>query len=34
MTKLENSIGEAGKIQVDTNGTLETLLGPDPSTIQ
>jgi hypothetical protein len=34
MTKLENRIAEVGKDQANTGGTLETLLGSSPSTIQ
>ncbi len=34
MTKLENHIAHAGQPQADTNGTLETLSGFGPSTIQ
>jgi integrase len=34
MTKLENRITEVGRIQADTNGTLEALSEPSLSTIQ
>lgn len=34
MTKLENHIAEAARSRADTNGTLETLSGSGPSTIQ
>ena len=34
MTKLENSIAEVGKVQADTNGTLDALLGASPTVIQ
>jgi integrase len=34
MTKLENRIEEVGRAEADTNGTLETLLGSNPPTIQ
>jgi len=34
MTKLENHIAEAGRIQSDTNGTLDSNSNVEPSTIQ
>src|SRR5258708_7706073 len=34
MTKLENYIAEAGRIQSDTNGTLDRAFSAEPSTIQ
>jgi integrase len=34
MTKLENHIAEAGRIQSDTNGTLDSTSNVEPSTIQ
>ena len=34
ITKMENSIAEAGKAQTDTNGTLEALPGASLTTIQ
>jgi integrase len=34
MTKLENHIAAVGRIQADTNGTLDALSGSNPSTIQ
>jgi integrase len=34
MTKLENHIAEAGRIQSDTNGTLDSSANVEPSTIQ
>jgi hypothetical protein len=34
MTKLENHIAEAEQAQAVTNGTLKTLFGSGPSTIQ
>ncbi|MGA2571698.1 MAG: hypothetical protein ABSF23_14370 [Terracidiphilus sp.] len=34
MTKLENHIAEAGKVQPDTNGRVDALLGANPTTIQ
>ena len=34
MTKLENSIAEAGKAQADTNRTLEALSGTNPTIVQ
>ena len=33
MTKIENSIAE-GKVQADTNGTLDALLGANPTILQ
>ena len=34
MTKLENHIAEADRIQSDTNGTLDSQSNVEPSTIQ
>ena len=34
MTKLENHIAETGRIQSDTNGTLDSAVNVEPSTIQ
>jgi integrase len=34
MARLENHIAEVGRTQADTNGTLESVTGPSPSTIQ
>ncbi len=34
MVKLENHIAEAGRVQSDTNGTLESNAVVEPSTIQ
>jgi integrase len=34
MTRLENHIAEADRIQSDTNGTLESNLPVEPSTVQ